>query len=405
MPIPSYERRSFSEIAVDTTLASGINDTDLSASITSPTGWPTGASGDFYISIDAETIRVDTRSSTTLTFLASGRGANGTTASAHDSGAAVSVVHTAFDDDEANYVVNETVGKVTTAGDLLVSDGANSLDRLAMGTTGLPLVAGASTPSYAALGTSGIADDAITAAKIGTSQVGASEIADGSVGTAELADSSVTSAKITDLTIVAGDIANTTITAAKMVTDPYARANHTGTQLLATISDAGTLAALSAVTTAQITDGTIATVDLADAIITPAKMAATAYTSFTPTVGGTGWANVNGTFACQYIQHGKMVHAHFMWTLGSSSTAGSSALTLTLPVTAVRTGYSGTGYSDHGGGGAAPLISRITATGVIELDAYLANGTYALLAGAAASVPTAWGTGHFVTADITYEAA
>jgi hypothetical protein len=48
---------------------------------------------------------------------------------------------------------------------------------------------------------------------------------------------SITSADLVDGTIVASDIANGTITAAKMVTDPYARANHTGTQLAATVSD------------------------------------------------------------------------------------------------------------------------------------------------------------------------
>jgi hypothetical protein len=42
---------------------------------------------------------------------------------------------------------------------------------------------------------------------------------------------------LVDGTIVATDIANGTITAAKMVSDPYARANHTGTQLAATVSD------------------------------------------------------------------------------------------------------------------------------------------------------------------------
>jgi hypothetical protein len=47
----------------------------------------------------------------------------------------------------------------------------------------------------------------------------------------------ITSADIVDGTIVASDIANGTITAAKMVSDPYARANHTGTQLAATVSD------------------------------------------------------------------------------------------------------------------------------------------------------------------------
>jgi len=47
----------------------------------------------------------------------------------------------------------------------------------------------------------------------------------------------ITSADLVDGTIVATDIADGTITAAKMVTDPYARANHTGTQTASTISD------------------------------------------------------------------------------------------------------------------------------------------------------------------------
>jgi len=50
----------------------------------------------------------------------------------------------------------------------------------------------------------------------------------------------ITSADLVDGTIVATDIADGTITAAKMVTDPYARANHTGTQTASTISDFNT---------------------------------------------------------------------------------------------------------------------------------------------------------------------
>jgi hypothetical protein len=61
-------------------------------------------------------------------------------------------------------------------------------------------------------------------------------------------NASITSADIVDGTIVAGDIANATITAAKMVSDPYARANHTGTQLAATVSDFDTQVRTSKVT-------------------------------------------------------------------------------------------------------------------------------------------------------------
>jgi hypothetical protein len=47
----------------------------------------------------------------------------------------------------------------------------------------------------------------------------------------------ITSADIVNGTIVATDIATGTITATQMATDPYARANHTGTQLAATVSN------------------------------------------------------------------------------------------------------------------------------------------------------------------------
>ena len=54
----------------------------------------------------------------------------------------------------------------------------------------------------------------------------------------------VTSTHILDGTIVNADInASAAIALSKLATDPLARANHTGTQTLSTISDAGTAAA------------------------------------------------------------------------------------------------------------------------------------------------------------------
>jgi len=65
-----------------------------------------------------------------------------------------------------------------------------------------------------------------------------------------------------------------TLALSKLATDPLARANHTGTQLLATISDAGALAALNAVTSATITDGAIVNADISDsAAIALSKLA------------------------------------------------------------------------------------------------------------------------------------
>jgi uncharacterized protein YjbI with pentapeptide repeats len=104
-----------------------------------------------------------------------------------------------------------------------------------------------------------IADGAITSAKILDATIATGDLADGAVTSAKIADAtivnadisgtaaiaysklslgaSITSADLVDGTIVASDIANGTITAAKMVSDPYARANHTGTQAASTISD------------------------------------------------------------------------------------------------------------------------------------------------------------------------
>ena len=104
-----------------------------------------------------------------------------------------------------------------------------------------------------------IADGAITSAKILDGTIVAGDIADGAITSAKILDGTIanadisttagiaysklslggtiTSADLVDGTIVASDIANGTITAAKMVSDPYARANHTGTQTASTISD------------------------------------------------------------------------------------------------------------------------------------------------------------------------
>lgn len=66
-------------------------------------------------------------------------------------------------------------------------------------------------------------------------------------GSSTPADNSVTSAKIADGAIVDADInASAAIALSKLATNPVARANHTGTQLLASISDAGTAAGISA---------------------------------------------------------------------------------------------------------------------------------------------------------------
>jgi hypothetical protein len=126
------------------------------------------------------------------------------------------------------------------AGDL--ADGAVTSAKILDGT-----IVNADINASAAIDKTKISGTAITAADTGT--VTSTMILDGTIANADVSATAaiaktkldlggtITSADIVDGTIVASDIANGTITAAKMVTDPYARANHTGTQAASTISD------------------------------------------------------------------------------------------------------------------------------------------------------------------------
>jgi hypothetical protein len=116
--------------------------------------------------------------------------------------------------------------------------------------------------AVSAVATTNITDGAVTSAKILDGTIVTGDLADGAITSAKILDGTIvdadinvsaaiaktklnlggtiTSADLVDGTIVATDIADGTITASKMVTDPYARANHTGTQTASTISDFNT---------------------------------------------------------------------------------------------------------------------------------------------------------------------
>lgn len=57
---------------------------------------------------------------------------------------------------------------ITTEGDIIVGNSGGDAARLAKGSSGLPLVAGASTVSYAALAAAGLASASVTLAKLAT---------------------------------------------------------------------------------------------------------------------------------------------------------------------------------------------------------------------------------------------
>lgn len=109
-------RREYRGNAARLTLDDAVDATALTLQTTGDvSGWPTGAANPFYVMLDrgvagkAEKVLVTSRSGNTL-FLASisQRGADGTTAVAHDEGAHVEHVVDAGTLDEANAHVNDT---------------------------------------------------------------------------------------------------------------------------------------------------------------------------------------------------------------------------------------------------------------------------------------------------------
>lgn len=133
----AFTRRQYKGAAASTTTTNSLNTSDTSVTIASNTGWPSSAGVPFYVVIDPGTSAEEkcsaTISGTTLTLT---RAQDDTTASNHSSGATIYPVFTANDADEAN----ELVSKLTTKGDLLVTDGS-ALNRLAVGGNGTIFVA------------------------------------------------------------------------------------------------------------------------------------------------------------------------------------------------------------------------------------------------------------------------
>ncbi|UJE15691.1 hypothetical protein SEA_LIGMA_36 [Gordonia phage Ligma] len=157
-----------------------------------------------------------------------------------------------------------------------------------------------------AVTTAKLATDAVTQAKIADNAVGSAEIIDGSVGTAELSDSSVTSAKIVDGTIVNADIA----AAAAIAGSKIATGGISATQL-----------ATNAVTTVKITDLNVTTAKLADGAVTAAKI-----TDATITKAKLETAVQNSLTRADSALTGTGVTSVWMGTLGSLPASGTAGV-------------------------------------------------------------------------------
>jgi hypothetical protein len=130
-----------------------------------------------------------------------------------------------------------------------------------------------------------------------------------------------------------------------------------------------------------------------------------AWITYAPTMGGTGWSQGDGVYSAFYCQIGKTVHVQLNFTLGSSTTKGSTAATFTLPVTAARAVFQpvlaryvlgATGYLGFG---------AVSATDRISMYVPNASGTYTTQASVTASQPATWATNDSMQIAFTYEAA
>ena len=143
------------------------------------------------------------------------------------------------------------------------------------------------------IGTSALADNSVTSAKIVDGAVSTADIADSAIITAKLADNAVTSAKIVDGTITSSDIGDgqvgTVELAANAVTTARLADNSVTSAKIADASVGTADVADSAITTAKLTDnsvtsakivdGTITSADLGDGQVATADLAANAVTS------------------------------------------------------------------------------------------------------------------------------
>lgn len=178
----AYTRRDIRGGAVQTTLNGGITNSSTSCVITATTGWPDGATyAAFYVVIDPgvsgseEKVLCSTRSSTTVNFTT--RGADGTSAVAHSSGAVIYPCITAVDLDEANLAVSKLIGLATAVGQIPVVDAANSVAMVQAKTSGQLLIGNGTTiASVAITGDVTINSSGVTA--IGSAKVTAAMIAD-----------------------------------------------------------------------------------------------------------------------------------------------------------------------------------------------------------------------------------
>lgn len=278
--------------AVATTITGAITSSSTTITLADATGWPSGgANGEFYATINRglsseERILVQSRSGNTLTLAsAAKRGVDGTAAASHDAGSSIDHGLAAAEVDEVN---------------------AHAFD-----TTRDDHTQYHNTARHAAV--------AHTQAMLQADSVGAAQIQANAVGSSELADNAVDTAAIANLAVTAGKIANDTITATQIAPDAIGSSElaNNAVDTAAIADNAVTTAKIldDNVTAAKVADGAIdAAAKIVDGVVTDAKFASTAWTSYTPTL--TNVTLGTGVAFGVYRKIGRHVTVNAGFTLG-----------------------------------------------------------------------------------------
>lgn len=312
-------RRDYSGNAVPTSITGAINATDLSITLTSATGWPSGgAAGKFYVTVDRglsneERILVASRTGNVLTIAGTGdRGVDDTSAASHGVGAVIEHTFSAVDADEANQHINDTGQDHHTQ---YLNNARHDVEARhqfggALGTPSAPADIGtaaavgtgddpAREDHVHKIGAGAINDSGMFAANV----VNAAAIAADAVGTSEIAPDSVTNVELATDAVITENIFIAAVTTAKIATDAVT----TGKILN------------DAVTADKIADGAIdAAAKIVDGIITAAKIAQSALTAYTPSNVGVSVSGAGGFNEGRYIRIGNIVIGMIAINLGAA---------------------------------------------------------------------------------------
>lgn len=164
--VDEYIRKEFLGGAPARTLASSITNVATSLTLSSGTSWPTGTPAKFVAVIDRgtaneEKVLITARSGTSCTGVQ--RGYDGTTASAHNAGATIEHCVDGYTLNQLSAMANAPTSQYD-----LVMRGvtANAWSRIGVGSNGQALVVSGGVPGFGQVPTAGIADGAVTAAKL-----------------------------------------------------------------------------------------------------------------------------------------------------------------------------------------------------------------------------------------------